>query len=409
MTASAEHGTSGFARWYHDRAAWRFVALRYAPFLAGLSLAWEVLHLPLYTLWAEGAPAEIAFAVAHCTAGDVLIGLAALLLSLIATRAGRLADWRWRSIAAVAIALGVGYTAFSEWLNTSVREAWAYSDWMPVLSPAGVGASPLLQWLVVPALSLWLARRAARKHAPGKAPGPPAPRSGRLLPAIWSATLGLLFAFAAAAPGAAGDAGRGAQAFRACAACHSMEPGRHLTGPSLATVFGRKAATVEGFGRYSEALRASGVTWDADALDAWLRNPAALVPGNLMTFRGIADADVRADLIAYLRAAAEGRTAGSGDGGGMMRSPRLADLKNAPAASRVRGIRHCGDTYYVTTGDGRTAPYWEFNLRFKTDSSDQGPRPGEPVMVGQGMMGDRAQIVFAQPREMSAFISSGCP
>jgi cytochrome c len=47
--------------------------------------------------------------------------------------------------------------------------------------------------------------------------------------------------------GAAGDPEAGAQAFRACAACHTLEPGVHRTGPSLAGVFGRKAGTAEGF------------------------------------------------------------------------------------------------------------------------------------------------------------------
>ena len=44
-----------------------------------------------------------------------------------------------------------------------------------------------------------------------------------------------------------------ARAARACMACHSFAPARHMTGPSLAGVWGRKAGTVDGFGRYSSA------------------------------------------------------------------------------------------------------------------------------------------------------------
>ena len=44
---------------------------------------------------------------------------------------------------------------------------------------------------------------------------------------------------------AAGDAKRGAQLFQQCMACHSTEPGEHLTGPSLAHVWSRKAGTAE--------------------------------------------------------------------------------------------------------------------------------------------------------------------
>ena len=47
-----------------------------------------------------------------------------------------------------------------------------------------------------------------------------------------SATL-VLLAVAPAAM-AEGDPELGAQAYRACVACHSLEPGLHLTGPSLA-------------------------------------------------------------------------------------------------------------------------------------------------------------------------------
>ena len=54
-------------RWYADRAAWRLIGLRYLPWLAGLSLAWEIAQLPLYTLWREDSLAWIAFSVVHCT------------------------------------------------------------------------------------------------------------------------------------------------------------------------------------------------------------------------------------------------------------------------------------------------------------------------------------------------------
>ncbi|MFY9315401.1 MAG: hypothetical protein WAO95_07555 [Burkholderiales bacterium] len=59
---------------------------------------------------------------------------------------------------------------------------------------------------------------------------------------------------------AAGNAQRGARTFRACAACHTLEPGRHMTGPSLAGVWGRKAAGGTGFQRYSEPLKRSGIS-----------------------------------------------------------------------------------------------------------------------------------------------------
>lgn len=106
--------------------------------------------------------------------------------------------------------------------------------------------------------------------------------------------------------GAEDDIMRGAQAARPRIACHSLAPGRHMTGPSLAHVWGRKAGTADGFTRYSDALRRLGPVWDRKNLDAWLKNPAALVPGNAMGFPGIADTRTRGDLVAYLQAISAG-------------------------------------------------------------------------------------------------------
>ena len=52
--------------------------------------------------------------------------------------------------------------------------------------------------------------------------------------------------------------------------------------------------------------------------------------------------------------------------------------------------------------------FWERNLRFKTDVSDDGPQEGAPALVGAGMMGDRADVIFAGPEEISGFISRQC-
>jgi hypothetical protein len=127
------------------------------------NLAWETLQLPLYTIWTTGTLGERTFAVVHCTGGDVLIALSSLVASLVTIGSS---DWpreRFWQVAVLAITFGLAYTAFSEWLNLSVRRSWAYSAWMPVIPIAGgIGLSPLLQWLVVPAGAFWAARLQAR-------------------------------------------------------------------------------------------------------------------------------------------------------------------------------------------------------------------------------------------------------
>src|SRR5438477_534436 len=59
-----------------------------------------------------------------------------------------------------------------------------------------------------------------------------------------------------------GDPGRGQRVFSACAPCHSLEPGKNMTGPSLAELWKRQAGTLPGFDRYSPALKGSGIIWE---------------------------------------------------------------------------------------------------------------------------------------------------
>ncbi len=207
---------------------------------------------------------------------------------------------------------------------------------------------------------------------------------------------------------AAGDAERGQKVFRQCAACHSLESGRHLTGPSLARIWKRKAGTIEGFLRYSEALKKSGIVWDERTLDRWLKESQAMVPGNLMTFPDIRENQVRADLIAYLKDVSSGRRVAETPRMGGMMGGSMLNLKELGKDHRVRAIRYCGDSYYVTSVLGKTLSYWEFNLRFKTDSSPDGPPKGTPVLIRASMRGDRAFVIFSSPEEISTMIKRKC-
>src|SRR5689334_20179528 len=110
---------------------------------------------------------------------------------------------------------------------------------------------------------------------------------------VRSMALLLLSAVAALAAGNPGEA-----AFqRRCAGCHELQ--RDKTGPRLGQVFGRKAASVEGF-EYSDALKNSGVIWNEATLDKWLTDPASVVPDNDMPFR-LEDAKERDSIVRYLR------------------------------------------------------------------------------------------------------------
>lgn len=116
----------------------------------------------------------------------------------------------------------------------------------------------------------------------------------------------------------------------------------------------------------------------------------------------------RAHDIALLAADLEGNASTPGRGMMLNTSAAKQDLKNAKPASQVVSITHCGDMYTVKTADDKVNKIWEFNLHFKTDSSDLGPRSGRPVIVSTGMQGDRAAVVFAAPNEISSFITEAC-
>lgn len=210
-----------------------------------------------------------------------------------------------------------------------------------------------------------------------------------------------------------GDPKRGGEFYRACVACHSLLPDTHLTGPSLAGVFGREAGSAAGFDRYSPGLRTMDLEWNEDTLDAWLADPQAMIPGNYMIFRGIEDDQARADLIAFLALA----TAPGGHQSVVARGlappeyvegQRPEPLGQTSADQRVTALRHCRDSYFVTTADGAETPFWEMNVRLKLDTRATGPASDRPVIVGAGMMGDRVSIIFASVDDLRRFVVEKC-
>lgn len=124
---------------------------------------------------------------------------------------------------------------------------------------------------------------------------------------------GLLLTLALAAagplPAAAdviGDEARGGGLFNSqCLACHRIGPeAKDRVGPRLTGIFGRRAGSVPGFD-YSKSMARmgnDGLVWTLETLDAYVANPKALVSGTRMNYRGMKDAQSRADLLAFLRA-----------------------------------------------------------------------------------------------------------
>ena len=114
-----------------------------------------------------------------------------------------------------------------------------------------------------------------------------------LAAALWAALP------AAAAPG---DPVAGRKVFAACVSCHQVGPSaRSSFGPQLNGIVGRRAGGLSDY-RYSAAMRGAGFVWTEERLAAFIRSPAAVVPGTSMRYWGGGLNERRlADLLAYLR------------------------------------------------------------------------------------------------------------
>lgn len=139
--------------------SWRAAPeLRLIALGAPLELLWELVQLPLYTIWQTHRTGYLLYALVHCTLGDVLILLVTYEVIALLTRNRRwLRKFPWLGGAAFTL-LGVGYTIFSEILNVQIRSAWEYTNLMPRVPLLGIGAGPLLQWLLIPPLLVWRVR-----------------------------------------------------------------------------------------------------------------------------------------------------------------------------------------------------------------------------------------------------------
>jgi nitrite reductase (NO-forming) len=138
---------------------------------------------------------------------------------------------------------------------------------------------------------------------------------------------------ASAAANLKGDPKAGRQVFRKCQACHSLDPGKNLVGPSLAGVMGRKAGSEPNYS-YSPAMKSANIVWDPTTLNAYLTDPQKVVPGNKMPFPGLKTEHDRDDIIAFLATIGSGAPAQTAQG-----SQSSQQQAPAPQSSTTTGPR----------------------------------------------------------------------
>jgi hypothetical protein len=124
-----------------------------------MHFVWEMLQVPWYQGMADASHGSVVWLCMRATGGDVLIILASFWLSSILC-----GNRRWllegdRKPALIVVTIALLATIVLEWLATGPLERWAYADSMPIIMLLEVGLTPLLQWVLLLPLLLWLTRR----------------------------------------------------------------------------------------------------------------------------------------------------------------------------------------------------------------------------------------------------------
>jgi cytochrome c len=87
----------------------------------------------------------------------------------------------------------------------------------------------------------------------------------------------------------------------ACQTCHTIREGDNRFGPTLYNIIGRKAASLPNY-NYSSAMKDADFEWEEEKLDRFIADPDEVMPNNNMRpYGGLASADDRAKIIAFLR------------------------------------------------------------------------------------------------------------
>ena len=146
-----------------------------------------------------------------------------------------------------------------------------------------------------------------------------------------------------------GDAEAGRLVFRKCQACHSLDAGKNLLGPSLAGLVGRKAASAPGYD-YSPAMKKADITWNEQALDQYLTDPGKMVPGNKMPFPGLKTDHDRADVIAYIAASGEKK---AGPATAQQAAPAPRQAPQGPTGADIGYVADAKFTLRSGIADGR--------------------------------------------------------
>jgi len=123
-----------------------------------LHFVWEMWQVPFYFEMANLGHWEAVLICTKATIGDGLVALSAYVFAAIISEGGLfwLVNKKVEPLLAFLVG-GLFLTGVLELLSTKLLDRWQYSEFMPLIPYLDVGILPLLQWLILPPITLWLA------------------------------------------------------------------------------------------------------------------------------------------------------------------------------------------------------------------------------------------------------------
>lgn len=127
-----------------------------------LNLPWELLQIPFFSGMSSVTHWDGVIQCTRAAAGDALISLAAY---WVVAGLWRSRNWIVQPAlrpSVTFIAVGIAVTVAFEWWATQQAGRWTYAESMPRIPWLQTGLLPLLQWLLIPPILLWMVRRQIR-------------------------------------------------------------------------------------------------------------------------------------------------------------------------------------------------------------------------------------------------------
>jgi hypothetical protein len=130
-----------------------------AAFAFLLNYPWEFLQMPLYEGAATAALWPTIVMCSLATVGDAVVMTIAYWLTTFGVRSPTWVLEPRRKSVALFLLVGLIITLVLEFVAIRVPWGWTYAPSMPRLPLLGAGLTPVLQWLVLPPVVLWIVRR----------------------------------------------------------------------------------------------------------------------------------------------------------------------------------------------------------------------------------------------------------